>query len=278
MLARNLIDTSTVITSALYTYLATQPVTNIGLPTQRGRTARTGGAAPLGTAGLGNLSADVLSQKTASMMAITRHNLHLAIATWAPALYSDVYITITYNPGAVAAFNPTGLDALDVDTEADFRCLRNSVYYFPRRTDIRASQFTIVDATNPDGFLEFNKWWLGEYHELKYDPPFGNLDSTYMDASVQGRADDGTMYVDKKWKARRIVLRLDFIDDVADLAWLLAAARYLGKDKECWLDVYPDDTGPKGLYHRGAFRLVDSPTFNPVQVGLHKNTMTFEET
>jgi hypothetical protein len=73
------------------------------------------------------------------------------------------------------------------------------------------------------------------------------------------------------------VINLDLIVD-QDLDDLLAIARYLGKDKECFIDLYPSDTTSKGIYHRGAFRLTDAPTFNPVQYQLHKNTMTFEET
>lgn len=278
ILARNLWDTATLSdgNSGSNAWLSSGglALTNTQQPTERGRTARST-----------NVSASAIikatwgSAQSGNMLAATRTNLTTS-GTARRQIYSDAaWTTQVEDSTALAPFSTAGLDTgIDVYTEADWRGLRNTAYYFTALRSVQSITNTYADASNADSYIELTRIFFGKYFEFTYNPPQGGLDMTPMDASVAVRADDGSHIVDRKWRARKIVIRLDWIPDATDLASLLAIARYLGKGGECWLDIYPDDTGAKGIYNRGAFRLTDSPTFNTHQYGFHKNTMTFEET
>lgn len=271
ILVRNIADSATLIESPAL--LASLPGTNLQRMTERERTARTTGLSSQ------SLILQWDADQAANCLALTRHNLSTSATlrrrtapSGSPTSYND-------DGTALSAFSTSGLDTdIDVYTEADFACLRNSVQYFSLRTDIRELLLDIADASNPDGYMEAHRLWFGKYKTVTYDPPFGGAELQFVDGSTQERADDMTMLIDKRPKYRKLSINLQFITDSDDLAWLLAAARYLGKDKECFVSLYPGEGGVKEMYNQMACRLVDSPTFNPWQVGLHKNSMTFEET
>lgn len=270
ILARNLADTATLAASPIM--LPTLPITSLQQQTLRGVTARSSGLA----------SQDVLatwsSDQKANMLAFTRTNLSTAATLRSLIFIGGSPTTAVYDSSALGAFSTSGLDTdIDIYTEADFRMLRNTVQYFPLVTNMQQALARIADAANADGYIEMTRMWIGKYFEFTYDPPFEGAGLQVEDLSKGSRADDGSHIVDKKGKFRRLTLRLDFIPD-ADLPTVLGIARYLGKDKECFLSLYPGWGGAKELYNMMACRLIDSPTFNPWQVGLHKNTMTFEET
>lgn len=270
ILARNLLDTA--VMGASPSFLTALPVTSLQQPTVRGVTGRTSSLA----------SQDILATWTSdqkiNMVAFTRTNFSTGATVRNFVLIGGSPTTASYDSGALSAFSTTGLDTdIDVYTEADFRNMRSSVQYFAQQSNMQSLVSRILDAGNADGYIDLNRMHVGKYFEFTYDPPFGGVDLQMVDLSKGSRADDATHIVDKKGKFRRFVLRLDFIPD-ADLPTVMAIARYLGTDKECFLSLYPGLGGAKELYNMMACRLVDSPTFNPWQVGLHKNTMTFEET
>lgn len=270
ILARNIADTATLTENpALESSL---PGSNLQRNTERGRTARTTSLASQ------DVKLSWSSAQKANMVGLTRHNLTTA-ATLRSLLYSDnAWTTGIYDSTALTAFSTSGLDTdVDVYTERDFANLLNSVQYFTEQTTMQSAIVRLADAANPDGYLEAHRLWIGKYFELTYNPAHGAVELALMDESKSGRADDGSHIVDKRWKARRLSIQLDFITD-ADLDSMLAIARYLGRDKECFVSLSPGVGGVKELYRQGAFRLVDSPTFNPHQYGLHRNSLVFEET
>lgn len=269
ILTRNIADTAVITASPAMS--TTLPVTNLGKPTERGRTARTTSLA----------SQDVklawASNQKANMVAITRHNLTTA-ATLRTLGYSDAAWTSgILDTTALTAFSTSGLNTdIDVYTERDFQHLKSSVQYFAEVTNLQSLIARIADAANPDAYMEANRLMVGKYFEVTYNPPFGSVELQQVDASVMGRADDGTQVVDKRAKWRRFTVRLDFVHD-DDLDDLLALERYLGTDKETWISLYPGAGGAKELYNQMACRIVDSPSMNPNQVGVHANSITFEE-
>lgn len=255
--------------SASPSMVATLPESNLLLATERARTARTTSTASQ------LITVSWAASKKCNAIAISRHNL--TTAGTMRSVLSDVTPSTLVDTGALAAFSTSGLDTdIDTYTDADFLLLKNTIQYVTLQTALRSLACTFADVANPAGYMEINRLHAGKYFELTYNP--GGLELTVTDASVSARADDGSHIVDKRWKARTIVVNLEAIPDATDLATMLAIARYLGKDGECFIDAYPDETGAKGIYGRGAFRLVDSPTFNPYQFGVHKNSMKFEET
>lgn len=272
MAFRNLADTATLAaTSSASTTLA---VANLQRPVERWRTWRSTSLAAQ------DITATWASNQNANMLMLYRHNLTTAAVLRALAFSAAGSPSNTLlDSGNTTPFSTTGLDTdIDVYTERDFRMLRNSIYYFgTEQTTMQALITRLTDSANTDGYVEVNRLFIGKSRQMVYSPPRGGLDLQWIDGSVSGRADDGTQQTDKRWRARRLTLNLDFIA-AADYPTLVAGARYLGKnDKECVIDVYPLDGSAKSLYHLGIFKLVESPTFTPGIAGLNKTTMVFEE-
>jgi hypothetical protein len=273
ILARNIVDSA----SSIYTvpaFVSTLPASYMQRQTERARYAQTN---------LGVTAADIHllygSNQSVNMVAYTRTNFSGSTTVRNRLFGAGSPSPSLYDSTALAAMTMlSSLDTLiDVSTESDFQFLKSTVQYFPTQSTVQEIMSTVSDAGSPDVALRITRMFAGKYFETVYDPPFGGADLQIVDMSRGDRADDGSHIVDKKGKFRRLVLRLDFIPDT-DLATMLAIARYLGTDKECFISLYPEWGGAKELYNMMACRLVDSPTFNPWQVGLHKNTMTFEET
>lgn len=241
---------------------------NLKRQTERGRVCRSTGLAS-------QVLTATFSAAKIGAVAFARHNWSTSATL--KSVVSNGGGTL-HDTGALSSWNTTGLDTdLDIHTETDFRHLKNTVQYFAEQSAATQLQCTIADAANADGYIEQTRWFAGQYFEVEYNPPHGDVVLTQMDASVGGRSDDGSHIVDKSYKARSLRLNLSFVTDT-DLPTLLAMARYLGRDKEAFVDLYPGSATAKGLYNRMAFRLTDSPTFNPHQYGVHRNTLLLEET
>lgn len=253
---------------------ATLPVTNLQLQTERERTAQSTSLASQ------DVKLTYASNQSANCMGLTRTNLTTG-GTLGPRLYSDAaWTTGIYTPAASVAFSTAGMSAIGAALYRgrDFSHLRNTMLYFAEQTTIRSAIARIADASNPDGFMSATKLWLGKYFELFYNPPVGSAELTLMDSSTGARADDGTDQVDKGWKARRLVINLDYVNDATDLAALLDIANYLGLNRECFVSLYPGEGGAKEIYNQMACRIKSAPTFGPVQYGVHRNSLVFEET
>lgn len=273
ILKRNIADTA-----ALYgapAFATENPITILQQQTERGVTARTSSLAAQ------DILAYWTSDQKARMVAFTRHNLTTA-ATLRTRLYAGGSpSSLLYDGGALTAFSLAGLDTdLDVPTESDFRGYKTSVQYFSQQTTVQQAILSLADAANPDGYMEAIRLFIGDYLAFAYDPVqrAGGVALNLMDAGVAERADDGTHVVDKRWKARQVSLECRFIQD-NDLAAMLALARYLGKDKETFISVYPEVGGVYETYHHFACRLVESPTFSRwSEAVLHGARFVFEET
>lgn len=271
ILARNLADTATITADPAMS--TTLPVTNVQRQTSRARTARTTGLASQ------DIKLAWSGDQVANMVAWSRDNASTVTPGTDRFLgYSGAaWTTGIVDTTAQTTFSTTGLNThIDVHTEADFRLLKNRARYFTGVTTMESAILRLADASNPDGYREITRLFVGQYEELAYQPPFGGVELEVMDAGKSARASDGTLQVSKGWKARQLSLDLQFIPD-ADLATLWAIARYLGKDRECWVSLYPGEGGLKELYNQMVCRLVEVPKFNPHFPGLHRGRFVFQE-
>lgn len=274
ILARNIAEMATITASPAMA--TTLPATNLARATERQRVARTTSLAAQ------DIKLAWSADQKANMVAVTRHNfttaaylrnLGYSTADWTGSTLFDTGAT-------AAAFSTSGLNTdIDVYTEADFAFLKNTAQYFTAVTTMESMicRWTDNSPANADGYMQATKLFVGQYFETSYQPPYGGAELTLMDDSMGARADDGSHIVHKRWKARRLVLNLQFIPD-ADRNDLLAIARYLGRDREAFISLYPGAGGDLELYNQMACRLIESPTFNPTVPGLHSTRLVFEET
>ncbi len=215
--------------------------------------------------------------QSASMVWLRMINFTTA-ATVQVQHYSDsAWTTQIYDSTALAAFSASGLNtSLDDHTSRDFRHLKNFVLYYSLLTTIRSTKISILDAANPDGYVEASGLGVAQYIEPAYNPAFGGVQMMPGDASVQGAAADGTVRTHKRYKARKLAIDLEWIHD-DDLADLLAWVDYMGLDKQFFVDLYPEVAGALGLRHRGVFKLQSIEALTPHNFGLHRNSLPMIE-
>lgn len=253
--------------SASPALLATKDEGNLILPIERGRTARTTSTAAQ------TITVDFAADIKAMAVAFARHNW-TDDSTLRSRLY-DSGASILKDTTALPGFVTSGLDTDVDDYLADyFRGKKNTVQYFDLVSTARQSVHDWADAANPDGYMEATKLFIGKYFEVTYNPT--SVELTEGSASTFGRADDGTPHFDKRYRSRTIVVTLEAIPNATDLITLEAIADILGEGGECFIDLYPHDTGSMGIRGRGSFRLMSSP-WTHQQYGHHKGTMRFEE-
>lgn len=264
---RNLADAATV--TANPALLTTLPEANLQRQ-ERYRTSRTTSLASQ------EYKFAWTSAQTINMIAMRLHNLTAAAQLAAPT-YSDSAFTTAIDTNAAAnCFAYTGLDANDVLTEADFRLLKNSARYLTSRSTVQSLKATVTDAANPDGYFDISRFWIGKYHEFAYQAPMGGVPLTFDDFGTQERAHDGSLISDKGAKARRIDLSHDFMP-AADWAALLAGLRLVGKDKELWVSVFPENGTYLEPYYHGIFKVSDGGQFDLHKYGLAQTRITLIE-
>lgn len=246
--------------------LSTLSEDNLILPPERERTGRSTSLATQ------VITLDWPDNQKCGLVAVCQHNLTTS-GTLRHVGLDGASATI-FDTGADPAFVTTGLDT-DVDdyTDDDFRIYKNTAAYVDEVTTLRSLQVTADDGSNADGFMEALKIMAGPYLEVTYNP--GGIEVTPRDYGIGGAADDGSDIVDKGYKRTVITVSLEFVTD-ADAAKLIAIARYLGRDGETFIDCYPGAASAKGVYGRGCFRLVESPTFGSAIYGHQRTTLRFE--
>ena len=265
---RNLADTATV--TANPALLTTLPESNLQRQ-ERYKTARTTSTASQ------EYKFSWSSAQTINMIAMRLHNLTAAAQLAAPT-YSDSAFTTAIDANAAAnCFAYPGFDANDVLTEADFRLLKNSFRYLTSRSTVQSLKATVTDASNPDGYFDISRFFIGKYHQFAYQVGHGGAPLTLEDFSTQERAHDGSLISDKGAKARRLELSHDFMP-AADWAALLAGLRFVGKDKDIAVSMFAEDGTYLEPYWHGLFKVAEPSAFDLHRYGLAQQRITLIET
>ena len=267
-LFRNLVDTATVTASPAL--LAGLPATNLQTQ-QRNRSARTTSTASQ------DFSFSWPTAQTIDMIAMRRFNL-TAAAQMACPTYSDSAFTTSIAANAAAnCFGYTGLDANDILTESDFILLKNFARFPTLSSVVQSLKVTVTDAANPDGYFDISRMFIGKLKELFYQVSYSGALLTMDDASTQRRMDDGSLVSDKRFKFRKLEINQNYCAP-SDWASILSALRFVGKDKDVFISVFPTAGDYTEVYYQGAFKFTGMSAFdrnNPNAAGMR---MIFEET
>lgn len=149
--------------------------------------------------------------------------------TWRLQLYSDAaWATQVYDSGTVDVFTDNTFDAWD---------FAFSELFFTEQVGVKSFKFTITSSSNPDGYIEVARLFLGPYTEATYDPKVG-LSSGWVDNSKQTRRRGGTIEVDEQAQWRTMSFDM-FLATEADRATWAEIGRYCGKRKTVWVSVFP---------------------------------------
>ncbi len=219
------------------------------------------------------------SNQTANMFA-DRFCNYTGTATRRVQVYSDTARTTQIaDSGTVTVFPFTGFSANDVLTDADFKTLKNSAFYFPTVTTMRALRVTYTDGSpaNGDGYQEWSRHFIGKYFELSRNIMWGAEPMQIVDLGKQSRANDGSLISAKGPKARKWVLDLA---DLRESDWpeMLSLTRGMGLDKDGWFSLYPGRGDYLEAYNQAAVKIGDASDFSRHFPGTAKQRLTLVET
>ena len=248
IVANNATDLSTCTLSAT-TANSSYPVSNLTDPA-RGTLFRTTDATASREIKL-TWSADV----SVNTVALCRHNLTNS-ATW------NIYVYSTTDWTGTPLWSATSLDAYDTSllganatyTDADVRGLKNSVYYHSSTaTTAQSLKIVISDTSNPDGYLEASRLFVGAYQSPARNAAPG-VTMEWAEDSRQYRTDGGSLrthYVVQPW--RELDVQMRHFSAADRLIWS-DLYRYCGRRRDFWFSLYPGDGTSAELENQGQFK------------------------
>lgn len=134
----------------------------------------------------------------------------------------------------------------------------------------------LFDETNPAGYIEASRLWIGGAWQPRYNMSYGHR-LGWDDPSKIESALDGTEYVDERVKTRLFYASLDWLSHDESLARYLEMERQLGVTRE--LLVVPDADDALHLIRRSFVgRLKQLSAVESYALGLNKGSVEIKET
>ena len=226
------------------------------------------------------------SARTISVLALCRHNLSGA-ATWRIRAYSDTGLTdLLYDSGSVnvweAMYDQDQLEWQDdnfwsgqpraEDFEGHYW---NAIHVLPRIVSARFWKVEMVDASNPDGFVEVGRLFLSEAWVPTYNMSYG-ASIVYTSRTEVEEAWDGTEYFDVKAPYRTARFSLENISHEEAMFRAFDIQRVASIHKEVLFVWDPDDT--KHLIRRSFLgRLQELSPLEQPYYDAHQTAFTVKE-
>jgi hypothetical protein len=165
---------------------------------------------------------------TLGCCSLYRHNL-ITNDTWRLQLYSDTtWTTSVYDSGTIDAFSDNTFD----DWDFEF-----SVMWFTAVSGVKSFKLTITSSTNPDGYVEASRLFLGAYTEAEYNPKYG-MSLGYESSANVVRSDGGSLYGGAKSRWRTLSFDIEITSESQRATWA-EIGRFCGIDKTVLVSVYP---------------------------------------
>lgn len=250
MLFKNIADTAAISTTPLF--LSTLPDVNFLNPS-RTKTARTSSVASQ------DIKLSWAADQRVNMVALRYHNFTTSAQIRVRTYTDSVWTTGLVDNAAQNCFAYTGLSSAIDYADPEFRLYKNSARYITLATNVRSMIITITDPTNPDGYFDFSRLFVGEYWEFAYGMPYGQASVSFSDMSTQGRSDSGYMVSDKRARYLTASINPEMITMAADFKEFAAAVHAVGLSKDFWLSMFPTDGTLLEMYNQNAFKFVSIP-------------------
>jgi hypothetical protein len=107
-----------------------------------------------------------------------------------------------------------------------------ATFYAPENKLCRSVQIAISDSSNPDGYLQIGRIFLGQCIEPHYNPEFGDISQGYVDLTEVQRAGDNTKYFYIKPKMRTLSCVLKHLNQAEAFSGFYDAQREVGLSGE----------------------------------------------
>ena len=180
--------------------------------------------------------------------ALLRHNL-TSSATWRLRLYSDqAWTDEVYDSGELSAIESKSLDELDwgvdplgVSIFSDWPVAFSTLYFSAQSA--MSAKITLHDPTNPDGYLQASRLFMGSHFEPVYNATYG-ISLGWEDATKNTRTDGGSLRSDPTEQWRTLDFDLSAVDPL-DRTKLMEIFRKLGRSKDFFVSIFPGQGGTK---------------------------------
>lgn len=178
--------------------------------------------------------------------AMLRHNL-TSSATWRLRLYSDAAWTDeVYDSGESSAIESKSLDELDWGVDPLGMSIFTgwpvafSTLYLAAHGAMSA-KITLHDPTNPDGYMQASRLFMGAHFEPAYNPSYG-LTLGWDEDTKNTRTAGGSLRSDPTDKWRVMNFDLDAIVP-EDRQKVMEIFRELGINKDFFISMFPSRGG-----------------------------------
>lgn len=150
--------------------------------------------------------------------------------------------TSLYDSGTVSAV-PYSLTTWTSTTNSNMYSygLGTSVrVYTSNQTTVRSMEITVVDGSNPQGYMEISRILCGSYWGLTYNLEYG-LEVGYTDRSSSTRSQNGNLIVDNGTISKTIAFSLSYMS-TGDRNLLIQLFRQHGTKRPLMVSLFPSDS------------------------------------
>lgn len=269
---RNLVDSATLTASP--TMVSTLPVANLQTDA-REEVAR--------TSSLATQTIDVTLDQDELMQGcvIYRGNFSSG-ATWRVQIFEDATMAVQrYDSGALLLNPPKPLGDLDWGVERlgvtiyDGWGYTVSELWFAPVVGAFV-RITLDDASNPDGFMQASRLFIGPYMELS-DMPIPGLTLGPKETTKQERSEAGTLHVEAGSQYRALTAAGRYLPEKARAA-IGDMQREVGMRRDVYVSIFADESNARARDHRMQARLVQLDTAAMGAMMLVDQQLRFEET
>lgn len=256
--------------------VATLPVTNLQDPTRARLWRSTSTAAQ-------TINGSWAASYSVSGFALVRHNLS-PNATLRLIVYSGANQTgaVLYDSGAVAIGTMIGWGDLvwGIDPWGGANQFVNWAYAFTTLwmtsvVSARSFALTLTDPSNPDGYIQASRLFLGRYFEPLINMNFG-LTMSWEESSKQQRTDGGTLRTDSFDPFRRWTCSLANLAE-SERAQLIEIVRRIGMRDDLFISFFPGAGGATESDYAGQAKIVQVPKFTHPRFSRFATDLVFEE-
>lgn len=158
-------------------------------------------------------------------------------------VYKNSAGTAIFDSGTVSAV-PYNLSTINTITGSSLYSYGGGssvrVYSPTLHTTVRSIDITIVDGTNPSGYMELSRLLVGNYWSPVHNTEFG-LEVGYKDASTHVRSDSGNLFTYIGSVSKYLNFTLGYMVD-SDRNTFIELLRQYGKRKAFMVSIFPEDT------------------------------------
>ena len=213
-----------------------------------------------------------------SAFALTRHNLTGTIRLRIFSQQNQAGTTVYDSTALVVTSFPAWDDFVwgtnEWGQQYDDGLPSNYVLFFSEVVGA-SFQIDIVDASNPDGYFEIARLFMGTIFQPETNMAIG-ASLEWAETTKQIRTDGGTLYSEPSLPFRRLKFNLDWLSET-DRFTLSERIRLIGKRGDFFVAAYPNETNLKYNEYSFAGKFTKLPAFSHNHIINYKSSYVIEE-